>query len=320
MLATITRSSLVRGRGYVNYNSANFFCREKIDVRFAPTWEKVSASMFGPVDKYKKDLVLKINLKLWGAWQNLGILFPSYIMDPIPGTSIFGSSDVPLYIQGDNGDYITYTNAQITKVSDLYLGVDNEIFAADVEFTALIGNSNNPEDSGAYHTRGTNAYSDATAAFSKTNFKRVRFLASWGSIAGFSNADSGTPITPQKGVKVSWAADLKPVTVDGLGTRDMSIGDDGVIAQAKMIPIGPTIAQLKANSQEETQMGTLGSALSADLTITGNGGDPVIVLKNAYLMDNGLVFDAVDLRVGEATWETTRGFSGGAPAIVSSVS
>ena len=314
MSATITRASLVRGRGYVNYNGANFFCREKISIAHAPTWEKVSASMFGPVDVYKKDLVGKINLKLWGAWENLSILFPGYIMDPIPGTSVFGSTDVPLYVQGDNGDYITYTNAAVTKVSDLYLGVDSELFAADVEFTALIGNANNPEDSGAYHTRGTNAYSDATANFAKTNYKRVRFTAAWGSLTGF------TTITPQKGIKCSWAADLKPVVVDGLGTRDMSIGDDGVIAQMKLIPVGPTIAQLKANSQEETRHGTLASALSADLTATGDGGHPLVTLKNAYLMDNGLVFDSVDLRVGEATWETTRGFSSGVPAIVSSVS
>lgn len=314
MPATITRSSLTRGRGYINYNGANFFCREKISIAHAPTWEKVSASMFGPVDKYKKDLVGKIALKLWGAWENLSILFPGYIMNPLPGTSVFGSTDVPLHVQGDNGDYITYTNAAVTKVSDLYLGVDSELFAADVEFTWLIGNSNNPEDSGAYHTRGTNTYSDATANFAKTNYKRVRFSGAWGSITGF------TSITPQKGVKVSWAADLKPVTVDGLGTRDMSIGDDGVIAQAKLIPIGPTIAQLKAQSQEEAPHGTLGSADSADLTLTGDGGEPVIVLKNAFLADNGLVFDAVDLRVAEATWETTRGFAGGVPAIVSSVS
>jgi hypothetical protein len=314
MAATITRASLVRGRGYVNYNGANFFSREKIDVRFAPAWEKVSASMFGPVDKYKKDLVLKIPLKLWGAWENLSILFPSYIMNPIPGTSIFGASDVPLHIQGDNNDYITYTNAQITKVSDLYLGVDSELFAADVEFTALIGNSNNPEDAGAYHTRGTNTYSDGTANFAKTNYKRTRFIGAWGSFAGFSQ------ITPQKGVKVSWAVDTKPVAVDGLGTRDMSIGDDGVICQAKLIPIGPTIPQIKAVSQEETPHGTLGSAESADLIFTGNGGDPVITLKNACLTDNGLVFDSQDLRVGEATWETTRGFASGVPANVSTVS
>jgi hypothetical protein len=313
MPATITRSSLVRGRGYVTYNGANFFCREKIDIKHAPTWEKVSASMFGPVDKYKKDVVGKITLKLWGAWENLSILFPGYIMNPIPGTSVFSATDVPLHVQGDNGDYITYTNAAVTKVADLYLGVDSELFAADVEFTWLIGNTNNPEDAGAYHTRGTNAYSDATANFAKTNYKRVRFTAAWGSLAGF------TSITPQKGIKCSWAADLKPVVVDGLGTRDMSVGDDGVIGQMKMIGIGPTLAQYKTESQEESAHGILASAVSADLVATGNGGSPVITLKNAYLKENSLVFDANELRVGEATWETTRGFASGAPAAVSSV-
>ena len=81
------------------------------------------------------------------------------------------------------------------------------------------------------------------------------------------------------------------------------------------------IAQLKAASQEESAHGTLASTISADLTITATDGStsPKIILKNACLMDNGLVFDANDLRVGEATWETTRGFSSGVPAIVTSV-
>lgn len=92
------------------------------------------------------------------------------------------------------------------------------------------------------------------------------------------------------------------------------------VANTKGVRRAKPIAQLKTNSQEETQHGTLASALSADLTATGDGGHPLVTLKNAHLMDNGLVFDSVDLRVGEATWETTRGFSSGVPAIVSSVS
>jgi len=237
------------------------------------------------------------------------------VMDPVPGTSIFGTGgvDVPLHVQGDNGDFITYTNAALTRVSDLYLGVDSELFAADVEFTWLIGNGSNPEDAGAYHVRGVNAYSDAAAGFAKTNYKRVRFAAAWGAAPGFAQ------LTPQKGIKVSWRVDAKPVVVDGLGTRDMSIGDDCVIAQARLIGIGPSLAQYKSASQEETPHGTLASNESADLVCTGNGGSPVITLKNAALLENGIVFDALDLRIGEATWETTRGFTGGIPANISSV-
>src|SRR5882672_4069843 len=135
---SIARSILARGTGYVTYNSVNFFARDKISVRHAPSWDKVLTSHFGPVDAVKKGLVLKIPLRLWGAWENLSTIFPSYLMNPIPGTSIFGTSDVPLVIQGRNNDRITYANAQITKLSNLYLGVDADLFAADVEFTALI--------------------------------------------------------------------------------------------------------------------------------------------------------------------------------------
>lgn len=309
---SLSRSLLTRGAAYVNYNGANFFTTSKIAVPHSPEWKHVMTSMFGPIDAWKSNLVIKIPLRLYSSWASLSTLFPSYLTSPIPGTSVFGTSDVPLKIQARNNDLITYTTAQITKMAELYLGVDEDLFAADVEFTALLGNATNPESSGAYHTRGTNSYSDATADFSAANFTKVRVTAAWGAIAGF------TAMVPQKGVSIEWNTSLKPVNVDGLGTVDFSV--ESMIAKAKMIPIGPTLAQMKANSLEETQMGTLGSSGSANLVITGNGGEPLVTLNNAYLKSNSMHFDVEDLRVNEATWESTRGFTAGAPAAVAAVS
>jgi hypothetical protein len=305
---SVNRSLLTRGTAYVNYNSVNFFTTSKIVAPHAPEWRQVMTSMFGPVDSWKANLVVRIPLRLYASYTALATLFPGYLLNPIPGASVYGTTDVPLVIQARNGDLITYKNAQLTKVANLYLGVDEELFSAEVEFTALLENAANPETAGSYHTRGTNAYSDATAAFSAANFSRTRFTAAWGGISGF------TGMVPQKGIQIDWHASLKPIDVDGLGTVDLSVA--GMIAQARMIPIGPTLAQMKSASQEETPMGTLGSALSADLVCTGNGGSPVITLKNAYLKANSMHFDVADLRVNEAVWETTRGFSAGSPAAI----
>lgn len=304
----VSRAALSRSTAYVAYNGVFFETKDDINIRHMPTWESVMTSMFGRVDSFKKDCVIKIPLRLWGAYENLSTLFPSYAMNPTPGTSVYGTSDVPLVVQARNNDRITYANTQLTKLVNLYLGVDSDLFAADVEFTALIANNTNPEASGAYHTRDTNAYSDATAAFAKTNYKRTRFTGAWGAITGF------TALVPQKGVSISWELNLRPVPVDGYGTVDMTVID--MVAQARMIPIGPTLAQLKTNSQEESAMGTLGSTISADLVLTGANSGPVITLKSAFLKENGLVFGQEPLRVGEALWESTRGFTTGAPNAV----
>jgi hypothetical protein len=65
--------------------------------------------------------------------------------------------------------------------------------------------------------------------------------------------------------------------------------------------------------------GTLLSTNVADLTLTGNGGSPIIVLKNAGITEHGYAFGIAPLRQGEITWTTTRGFTAGVPNAVASV-
>ena len=89
MSAPFNRSFLTRGPAIVTYAGATLFTRGDIVPRHAPGWEDVVTSMYGRVDRAKKDLVLKIGLPLFGNWTNLSVLFPSYCLNPITGTSVF---------------------------------------------------------------------------------------------------------------------------------------------------------------------------------------------------------------------------------------
>lgn len=311
----LDRTLLTRGPALVTYGGASLYANADILARFGPVWSPVNTSMYGQVDKIIKDRIYKLSLRLWGAWESLSVLFPSYALAPQAGASIFGTAATPLVILARNGDQITYKNAQITKLANLYLGVDSDLFAADVEFTCIIGNSAGttmfaPETAAAYYATAI-GQSYADNAFAKTNFKRVRFLGAWGALAGF------TAIIPQKGFQISWELDAKPLTCDGLGTVDFTIGANTLQGSCKCIPIQPTIAQLEAQVADQgVQLGTLLSNNVADLTLTGNGGAPVIVLKNAGITEHGYAFGIEPLRMGELTWMTTRGFSAGVPAAV----
>src|SRR6185312_15019530 len=165
----------------------------------------------------------------------------------------------------------------------------------------------------AYYTTATGqTYADA--AFAKTNFKRVRFTGAWGSIAGF------TSIIPQRGFQVSWELDAQPLTCDGLGTVDFTIGESALQGTCKCVPIQPTIAELEAEvAAQGVPFGTLLSANVADLTLAGNGGSPVVVLKHAGITEHGYAFGIEPLRQGEIVWSTTRGFTSGVPDAVASV-
>lgn len=306
---SINVSTLSRGPGYVTYGGVNLESRTDLKIPRGTDWKDVITSMFGRVDRVRTGYMIKLPLTLWGAWENLSVIFPSFIMAPATGTNIYGATNSPLVILGTNNDQITLVNAQITKLANLFLGVENDLFAADVEFTALIGRDGSgnlltPETASSYTTLATGSYVAATEAFSKANFKRRRFLGAWGAITGF------TAMAPQKGVAISWDAKLSPVPVDGYGIVDMSVTD--LVGSAKCIPLGPTLAQIKTNSQEETAFGTLGSAIAADLVWTGNGGAPVVTLKNAHMTDSETMFGPDPLRVGEVTWKTTTGFTAGA--------
>jgi hypothetical protein len=314
----LDKSLLSRGPAIVTYGGETFYTNADILSRFGPVWNPVSTSMYGQVDKVLSDRVYKVALRLWGAWENLSVLFPSYAMAPQVGASIFGTTATPLVILARNGDRITYANAQITKLANLFLGVDSDLFAADVEFTCIIGNSSgstlhNPEDANAYYTTDTGqTYADG--AFAKTNYKRVRFTGAWGSVTGF------TAVIPQRGFQISWELDARSLTCDGFGTVDFTIGESVLQGACKCIPIQPTIAQLETQAAAQgVALGTLLSNNVADLTLTGNGGGPVITLKGAGITKHGYAFGIEPLRQGEITWTTTRGFTAGAPDAVASV-
>jgi hypothetical protein len=313
----LDRTLLKRGPAVVTYGGDTFYTNADILSRFGPVWNPVNTSMYGQVDKVLTDRVFKLPLRLWGAWENLSVLFPSYAMAPQVGASIFGTTATPLVILARNGDQITYANAQITRLANLFLGADSDLFAADVEFTCILGNSSgttmfNPEDANAYYTTATGqTYADG--AFAKTNFKRVRFTGAWGAVAGF------TSVIPQRGFQVTWDLDARPLTCDGLGTVDFTIGQNVLQGSCKCVPIQPTIAELEAQvAAQGVPLGTLMSANVADLTLTGNGGSPVIVLKSAGIAEHGYAFGIEPLRQGEITWTTTRGFTAGVPDAVAS--
>ncbi len=301
----IQRSSLKMGPAKVTFNGGTFISKENIVPRFTRDWSEVGASLHGPIDRSETDRRIEIPVRLWGAYENLSILFPTTYLNPTIGARIYGDADVPLVVHGTDGEIFTFPNAQITRLANLHLGVDSSMFVADVIFTALIKNNANPEDADAYCVISSGAFSDAT--FAKTNYKQQRYSGAWSGVTGF------TTMHTRLGWDIEWDLRLAPIGANGLGTQDMSL--QGLVARARCIPIEPTQAQALTAARyggSSNALGRLLSASAADLTITGTGVS--IVLKSAGLMEHGAVFGGADLRNGEFAWESTRGFSAGVAA------
>ena len=307
----VTRASLGRGPAIVTIGGQTLFMRDSIMARHSPVWKPANCTHLGQIDKYKSDFVIKNTFQLFGAWQSLSVLFPSALLNPVVGTSLFGASDNAMVILAKNNDQITYANSQITKLIDLDLSLDNELFSAAVEITSLIKNSTAPETAGAYFTRATGTY--AETSFALTNFLKTRWSAAWAAKTGF------TSFIGQKGFKVAWTLDVKPDVVDGYGTVDMYIGEGGLVAGMKCVPIGPTAAQADTLQNVHAVHGALLSAGAADLTMTGAAAGSV-VLKNAARVEFSTAFGVEPLRVNETAWETTRAITSGAVGAVAALS
>jgi hypothetical protein len=304
----IDRALLVGGPAKVTYNSVDFYTKEDIKIIPKIDWVEVNTNLYGQVDSSQKDVIIPVPIRLWGAYENLGTIFPTSLLNPVIGTRIYGTADVPLVVQSNNLDgsgNITFPNAQITKLANLHLGVDQSMFSADVEWTALIKNNANPEDVGAYYLLSAGSFS--AASFAKTNYKQQRYSAAWGAVVGFSAFQA------RDGWTIDWELKLVPDTVNGVGTVGMVL--QGLVATAKCIPVGPTFNQIdSASKMTGSAMGRLMSTGSADLVITGSGVS--ITLKNAGIAEFGVTYGSTPLRQGEVTWKTTFAVSGTARALV----
>jgi hypothetical protein len=91
MSAAISRTDLIRGPAIVTWNSVTMYSRNDIVVKLAPVFRPVLASMYDEIDKVKTDLMVKCNVTLWGAWESLSTIFPSALMNPVIGASLFGA-------------------------------------------------------------------------------------------------------------------------------------------------------------------------------------------------------------------------------------
>jgi hypothetical protein len=273
-------------------------------VRFAKNNRFVTVDEFGMFDNVDTDRQVKITGRLWSGWEdgNLPKIFPSYFLGPTVGTRIYGSTDLPLVINGNNGTILTVHNVQITKIPSLFLGVNQELFSADVEFTGLIVKNALPSDAAAYYTKTTGAYSAPTLDRSK--FAAPVISADWGAVAGFTPA-----FATVKGWNLEFTPELsnEVTVVDGLGTLDYTVKD--FYATAKAIPVGPTEDQLldALNMQNGIDLGERlsGTPYIGDLTLTV-GATAMVTLKNTILLADGtgLDFSREKFRFSEVTWRT----------------
>ncbi len=305
-------SNIIVGPGYATWNAGNFrFGDGGIKAKFVKNLREISAEEFGRFDSVTTKRRVTVSGKLWSGWENLSLILPGVALNPAIGSKLFGVTALPLVVNGQDGSRLTVVHAQLTKLANLTLSVEKELWSADVEWTGLLLPGNTPDQANGYYTYSIgNAY--AAPAFDKTKFRAPVISATWTGITGF------TSFALKSGAQIDWKYDLdfEPCTVDGYGELDAII--NGFEASCKGLPIGPTEAQVAAQLMPAQALGVLESTNGADLTLTFGANS--VVLKQAFLAENdGFAWNRKQNRVGELTWRTTVPFTAGAPVARASV-
>ena len=304
-------SLILIGPGYTTWNSGNFrFGEGGFKSKFLKNFREVTAEEFGRFDSVQTDRRIVHTGKLWSGYENLGLVFPSAAFQPVIGGKLFGTSNLPFVANGQDGSRLSCPNTQLTKMANLELAVEKELWSADVEFTSLLKSGYTPDQAGAYYTYSTgNSYS--APSFTRANFRAPVVAVTWAGTLTNSGTSLGSFVF-RKGVMIDWkwGLDFEPCYVDGYGTTDAIVS--GFEATAKGTPIGALEADVAAAMLPAQALGLLESANAGDMVLTFGANS--ITLKEMF-PDNhdGFAWSRKNNRIGDLTFRTTVPFTTGAP-------
>lgn len=312
---SIARASLPgSGAAKITFNSVVLWTRADLVVPLEQQLKEQVSSMYGRVTKTREGRKIQVEIPIYGFWDNLSTIFPSALMSPLVGSRLFGTSDLPMVILARNGDKLTVNNVRLTKLANLRLAANQQVFSGTATFTGLISNNTATTTANSYYNFQTaQAYAEGDFDTQEANFKSLTWTGAWGSRTDF------TTILTQEGWSLDWEIKTSDDLVDGIGAVDMFV--ELVWGKASCIPVGPTVADLETNRDFQGSNAAVGANIAADtddLTLTD--GTSTFVLKAAAMVAGRYVFGPGKKRYGQHSWEGTLGFTTGAPNAIATVS
>ena len=293
-MPTFDRTTIVRGPCKITYDGATFYSKGGVSLTLTNSTFDKETDAYGVVGKSKTDLQIVVEFEPIGEIEHLTVLFP--YGNTAMGASIYGGTDKPLVIVAADGTY-TINNAAITQMPSLRCTANNTAFGT-VQFTGLLEIGGDPAALADYYAV-TGAGSIGTA-FDAAKLITAPYQATLGAIG---------PFFSEAGFEISFELSLNPITVDGIGTVDMSLQNLG--ATITCIPTGIS------KTSFDTFFGSLdageelaSSALGIE-TATVGGLD--FACAAVQVLDLQKRFSPTDNRLGQLTLAAKRTFSTGAP-------
>lgn len=294
-MASIDRTTIIRGPAKITYDSATFYSKGGITLTFTNSTFDKETDGFGIVNRAKTDLQIVVEFEPVGEIEELAKLFP-YASTAI-GASIYSTTDKPLVIIAQGNTY-TINNARITSLPSIRCTANNTAFGS-IQFTGLVDNNGNPNTLADYYDV-TTAGTFQDTAFDPTKLITAPYTATLG---------GSTTFYSEAGFEIAFDLSLTPVTVDGIGTVDMTLANLG--ATITCIPINA------AYNAFDTYFGSLDAgedlaSATLDISTTTTGGLNVD-FAGVQITDFQRRFSPNDNRNGTLTMVAKRTFTSGAP-------
>ena len=294
-MASIDRTTIIRGPAKITYDTATFYSKGGISLTFTNSTFDKETDGFGIVNRAKTDLQIVVEFEPVGEIEELAKLYP-YGSTAI-GASIYGSTDKPLVIVAQGNTY-TINNAQITSLPNIRCTANNTAFGS-IQFTGLIENSGDPSTLADYYAV-TQSGTFADTVFDPSKLITAPYTATLG---------GSTTFYSEAGFEIAFDLSLTPVTVDGIGTVDMTLANLG--ATITCIPINA------AYNAFDTYFGSLDAgedlaSATLDISTTTTGGLNVD-FAGVQITDFQRRFSPNDNRNGTLTMVAKRTFTTGAP-------
>lgn len=299
-MPTFNRTTIVRGPCKIAFDSATFYSKGGVSLTMTNSTFDKETDAYGVVSKSKTDFQIVVEFEPVGEIKDLAKLFP--YGNTVMGASIYGGTDKPLVITATDATY-TINNAAITQMPSIRCSANNTAFGS-VQFTGLLEISGDPAALADYYAvAGGNPIG---TAFDPSKIITAPYQATLG---------GGLTFFSEGGFEISFDLSLNPVTVDGIGTVDMSLQNLG--ATITCIPTGVAESSFDGffgslDTGEDLASSTLDIATA---TVGGINFDCAAV----QLIDLQKRFSPTDNRLGQLTLAAKRTFSAGAPVALFTV-
>jgi PPE-repeat protein len=297
----VARATIIRGPATVTYNGISFYSKGDVKLSIKP--KKIPNLVWNQeIDNLSDDFEVEVTLVPVAAYvnANIAVLYPR--MNPVFGTSIVGSTDLPLVIHGKDGRKVTLAAAAILKMPKLTLTATKQIFG-EMTFRGVWANNTARTTAGAMLAEASETYTQP--ALARSAILQQPYTAVWGGSAPWS------AIVSEAGIEIDFDEQIEEQKADDVGVIDLICKDLHVTA--KFVPLGPTAAQLLALANLQMARGASFITAANDLVITGADTTSIVSLYSANMEDeSSLMWDTINKRVGQVMFRTSRPIASGA--------